>query len=879
MSAFGENIRASIARETTAYKLSVLRSQRDVLSLSLDHLFGSSERSLDADLLKERIEALNKLPVAGATAAKAIAEDAATFLRHEAVDGGPQDTAALQSWHDRLQKQVELLKQRTDWAVMFCDVLGQWLETDAKKMKTGNLDQVKEKSASAPAKLEQDTSKISFNPEEYLLASGVNEEAMQKLKTIAKSATKYGQEMLQSPLTPAHIQQAMMTLAQDVRSFDASTRQQLEEEAENSLVTKELSSALSETWRHIDTAWSWPEQGIQQILQTHLNGKQRQFLKLDVVEAIFLQILGQRWSTWYSTELSKLRNNKKLWNGETELQGLEVDGFEDARRQFSIIRTAGVDNFHEDGEGLINEAEERSREAFLQILDLEALGKYSDMETPSTTSRRGGHGDDDDSWASSIQASKTAQSQAAVYTHLTMDMRIAHTLSPDDSLVVLRADLENFGASVPHGVTLAVLKFFGMPKIWLTWFEKYLQIPLVNKHGTVEVQNRGVPFGLAISALANELLLVLLDFAVVSKTKLWIYRTHDDYWLWSIDDSNRRVDTAWQMMQEFVGQSGLKWNMKKTGCTIVRGKQYATAALSDRDLPTKPVYWGMVLLNERGEWTVDPEFLAAQVKQAHNEWDASRSFLGKINIINKYQSFLVRNAGPPLWITGRKHIETIQGVLNSFLRQLLRVADSQRTLYSILRKVMQDGFPHHEAKRLIDGLFIWPAELGGLSLHAHTIHTLIMTNTVDASDDITEATSFKHTLQSQKARYQDLRKAWIHEEVQAKLQQLAKAHRSGDDSANAKWASQNETAPVISEDVFIRYQALHGGTWYPAYSQLARPITFPSKQYKETAAALYWQSIQELYGTTDGMQLIPTDLSPSFAIAELNATTKQLYSS
>jgi len=154
-----------------------------------------------------------------------------------------------------------------------------------------------------------------------------------------------------------------------------------------------------------------------------------------------------------------------------------------------------------------------------------------------------------------------------------------------------------------------------------------------------------------------------------------------------------------------------------------------------------------------------------------------------------------------------------------------------------------------------------------------------MTNTVDASDDMTEATSFKHTLQSQKAQYRDLRKAWIHEKVQAKLQQLAKAHRSGSDSANVKWASQNETAPVISEDVFIRYQALHGGAWCRAYSQLASPITFSSKQYKETAAALYWQSIQELYGTTDGMQLIPTDLSPSFAIAELNATTKQLYSS
>jgi hypothetical protein len=748
-------------------------------------------------------------------------------------------------------------------------------------MNAGDGNQVKEKDAPAEAKPKHSTSKITFDPEQYLIASGISEEAMKRLKGIAKSAHEYGNDMLNSPLTPAHIQEAMMTLAKDVRSFNASTRQQLEENASNSLVTKELSSALSETWRHIDTAWSWPKEGIQQILQTHLNGKQRQFLKLDVVEAIFLQIVGHRWSTWYSRRLTNLRRRKKLWNAETELQGLEMNGFDDARHQLSIIRKANAGYYAEEDEGLISQAEDRSRGAFLQILDLESLGKYSDMES-TTSSTREGSSNEDDSWDSSIQASKTAQSYGEVYTNLTMDMKVAQALSPDDAMIVLRADLENFGPSVPHEVTLSTLKFFGMPKVWLVWFEKYLRVPLINMNGTVELQQRGTPFGLSISTLANELLLLILDFAVVSKTKLWIYRTHDDYWLWSIDDSERRVDTAWQMMQEFVGHSGLKWNTEKTGCTIVRGKKDVTAALSDRNLPTRPVYWGMVLLTKNGEWTVDPKFLAAQVEQARGEWDASQSFLGKINIINKYQSFLVRNAGPPLWITGGQHIEATQSVLNSFLSQLLRVEETQTNLYSVLRKVMQDAFPHHDAKRLIDGLFIWPAGLGGLSLHAHTIHTLIMTDAVDDSGDLTESTSFQHTLEFQKARYQDLRKQWNSEEVQVKLQQLAKAHRSEnyyDDSPIARWASENETSPIVGEDVFIRYQALHGGAWDDAYKRLAKSITFTSSRYKETAAALYGWSIEELYGMSEGMQLIPADLSPSFAIAELNATTKQLYSS
>lgn len=102
MSDFGDSARSAIARQTTTFKLSVIRSQSRILSDTLDNLFGNlGESKPDSDLLKERIEALKHLPVAGAKAARKVVWDASVFLHHECVDGWPSDAAALQSWHER----------------------------------------------------------------------------------------------------------------------------------------------------------------------------------------------------------------------------------------------------------------------------------------------------------------------------------------------------------------------------------------------------------------------------------------------------------------------------------------------------------------------------------------------------------------------------------------------------------------------------------------------------------------------------------------------------------------------------------------------------------------------------------------------------------
>lgn len=70
---------------------------------------------------------------------------------------------------------------------MICDILREWLDTDATKSKSYHTSKVKQDPVHAPAKPEEDTPHL-VHPEEYLLASGLSEDAMKELKKLARSA-------------------------------------------------------------------------------------------------------------------------------------------------------------------------------------------------------------------------------------------------------------------------------------------------------------------------------------------------------------------------------------------------------------------------------------------------------------------------------------------------------------------------------------------------------------------------------------------------------------------------------------------------------------------------------------------------------------------
>ena len=65
-----------------------------------------------------------------------------------------------------------------------------------------------------------------------------------------------------------------------------------------------------------------------------------------------------------------------------------------------------------------------------------------------------------------------------------------------------------FGPSLPHDSILTVLRFFGMPELWVTFMEKWLKASLSFDHGAPpKTRQRGVPIAhtLSVSDLSTKL--------------------------------------------------------------------------------------------------------------------------------------------------------------------------------------------------------------------------------------------------------------------------------------------------------------------------------------------------------------------------------------
>ncbi|PUU72286.1 hypothetical protein B9Z19DRAFT_1138262 [Tuber borchii] len=77
-----------------------------------------------------------------------------------------------------------------------------------------------------------------------------------------------------------------------------------------------------------------------------------------------------------------------------------------------------------------------------------------------------------------------------------------------------------------------------------------------------------VPIFYSIGNLLEEVLLFTMDFAVNQQTNgLFLYRIHDDFWLW--DKDQERVSTTWEVISQFTKLVGLEFNEEKTGSSCI----------------------------------------------------------------------------------------------------------------------------------------------------------------------------------------------------------------------------------------------------------------------------------------------------------------------
>ena len=299
--------------------------------------------------------------------------------------------------------------------------------------------------------------------------------------------------------------------------------------------------------------------------------------------------------------------------------------------------------------------------------------------------------------------------------HLNMALHGTHA--------IIRSDLEWFGPSLPHVSILTVLEFLGIPKNWLSFYKAFLAMPVrFSEDAEPRIRKRGTPISYELSVVCGEAVLFIMDFAVNQRANgLYLYRMHDDLWLWDADVN--RCASGWREMKKYAGLVGLKFNETKTGSAFVGSGSSTGHELSM--LPDGDIRWGFLKFEpSQSRFVIDQNDVDLHIIELRRQLAATKSVFGWINTYNKYMAFFLRNfGGVPANCFGQEHVVGIIDTLAKIQRGLFtETGDGSAVGY--LRKILHERF---DIDDLPEGYFYFPISSGGLELRNTMLEVLALT--------------------------------------------------------------------------------------------------------------------------------------------------------
>ena len=215
-----------------------------------------------------------------------------------------------------------------------------------------------------------------------------------------------------------------------------------------------------------------------------------------------------------------------------------------------------------------------------------------------------------------------------------------------------RSEFESWNTSLPHSTAYSVLSFFGLPVKWRGFFRSFLECPLKftdDEHTTQpRIRKRGVLGAHVLSTVIGEIILFCLDYAVNQSTNgAQLYRMHDDFWIWS--SSHDTVVKAWEAITRFSDVMGVALNKRKSGTVrIVRCKTEPSDI--DPSLPNGDIRWGFLRLHPvSGRFVIDREMVNNHIDKLERQLQDRKSIFDWIQTWNAFvgRFFTSKSLFPP----------------------------------------------------------------------------------------------------------------------------------------------------------------------------------------------------------------------------------------
>lgn len=658
--------------------------------------------------LEVLVRGMNDWP--GAWSPNARPNDLSQFIDH-AGTAPSFPKSIVDSWISAAESQIAHEKLRFEFAALFGKLLTEWLGSKGRAEKPDsqpeefehvNRNDTREQKEKLESIIFEAKSVDVALLKEYLADLFSDKTASEALEAFRKRIKNFSKQLRKRDVDVDELKSVIRSVLQTDLLSDKK-QATLQEFLTKPIILEELAGVLGMQLQSLET-WSWPEDGVALEPRRQLNGKVRFYLDSEIMNSLLLHYVGTLWACEFRSAIKGL-SSSRAWKKAP--YGLTREG--KARRSAFL----GVESNYMT---LRQKREQYQRDNYFMCqlptsLD-SAVDNYAEepgtQATPSQWTDRGPKFDSPVDLKQSLLHMLCAD--------------IAISKFKFNECAVVRTDLEWFGPSLPFDTIIAVLQFFGMPEDDVHFVTEFLSCPIKFKDeqsGLVRIRKRGVPISHALSTLCGELVLFVMDFAVNQRADgLFLYRIHDDFWLW--DTKADRCAKAWAEMQRFCQLSGMAFNASKTGSVVVRPD--VDGSLAALGVPEGEVRWGFLKMDASAEFIVDQAMIDEHITEMRRQLDATSSVFEWVHAYNKYMAFIVRNCGAPVTVYGVKHVNTI-------IDTLVRI---QRTLFedglnAKIGKMLEKRFGV-DAASIPQGWYVWPCALGGLEVKDFLVEFFLLKN-------------------------------------------------------------------------------------------------------------------------------------------------------
>ncbi len=664
---------ASTLQFISQVKLGELRRQRSSLLEEYDRLSQEHAARPPVEGLKALFDGLQKIKVAG----KPLHPELGPI--EILTQGVPPSADIVAFWRKRLEAELATGRLRADIVYLFGALLGEWGNEEASKQEF--LDERRQAHESLLGQAVTPTGEAGRQAEALFreLFAGFRDgidRARARINDAVASAEQSGDYNRGLHLDG---------IAQDIYQ-PADLRQEAKRFLENDVLQQQLDDALRVVTRDLHN-WSWPGEGITtRALWTR--NKWRLFPNLSLIQLCILGSLGDFWSgaveSAYDFAVPRINRLSRL-HKLLDLNAPEV--IIEAERRMLREREERVDlGWYEPvdpWEGVPPLAADKVVGGILS----KRAGEQGELRDETRGGYYGGHGSN------------------PMVRLIHAEVRTLRAAMPECPLFVARLDVRDYFASIPHSVLLLMLRGLGLPDSGLAAVRRFLEVPYLVE-GQIVPARRGVPMDQNLSHWLAEWLLRLMERYVHGHARVRIIRQIDDTCL--LAPTAEDIVLAWRSVHQFLQACGLDVNSDKCGaCSF--------GAELPGELPPARPWWGMLELQEEGEWGIhEPTFRTFQ-QDTRKHVTAKHALLARVNLYNAQLRFLMASIGVAMDL-GDAHRRSVNEALRRFEADFF--GPGMGIAAGLRNSIRERYLGETQLSHLPEGWMYWPITAGGLGLRS-----------------------------------------------------------------------------------------------------------------------------------------------------------------